>query len=136
MAGLYPAITGAPVTFPALPSGAVTCLPWSKRRTFETSFTDLEVGVRRATALRGGGLTNFPAVPELAWDIQLKSIRPATAEDHIKFFITTHGRLGTFSFTDPDTSVTYTGCRYDSDDLTVSYDGYNRCSISLTIVKT
>jgi hypothetical protein len=135
-AGFYPAISSPPSTFPALPSGAVTQLPWSKRRTYETSFTDLEVGVRHATAARDGGLTNFPTAPELRWDITLRAIRPADAENHIKFFISQHGRFGSFSFTDPDTLVTSSGCRYDSDDLTVSYDGYNRCSISLTIIKT
>ena len=136
MAGFYPAISSPPSTFPALPSGAVTQLPWTKRRTYETSLTDLEVGVRHATALRDGGLTNFPTAPELAWDISLNAIRPADAENHIKFFISKHGRLGSFSFTDPDTAVTYTGCRYDADDLTVQYDGYNRCSLTVTVIKT
>lgn len=95
----------------------------------------MEAGVRHALSLRGGGLTNFPADPALAWDIRLPVIRPADAEKHIKWFITQHGRLGAFDFTDPDTAVEYEGCRYGADELEVSYDGYNRCGVSCVVVK-
>lgn len=134
--GLYPAISSPPSTLPALPSGAVTQLPWSKRTRFETNYTDMESGTRHALAFRGGGLTNFPTGVERQWDIRVPSTRPATAESFIKFFIDKHGRLGTFDFTDPDTTTLYTGCRFTADELVVSYVGYNLCSVNFGLVKT
>ena len=134
--GFYPSISSPPSEFPSLTSGAITQRPWTKRRDYETSFSDTETRIRHATALRGGGLTNFPTDPLRTWDIQCPVISPSDADKHVKFFISNHGRYGSFSFTDPDTLVAYTGCRYASDELTVRYDGYNRCSLSVSIVKT
>jgi hypothetical protein len=133
--GVPPAVVDPPATLPALPSGAVTCRPWSKRRTYATNYADTESGVRHALAMRGGGLTNFPTGPALAWDLQFRNVRPAFVTDLVKFFLAKNGRLGSFSFTDPDTSVAYAGCRFGSDDLQVEYVGYNNCATSCVIEK-
>lgn len=133
--GLYPAVASPPSTLPALPSGAVTQLPWSKRTRYETNYIDMESGARHALALRGGGLTNFPTGVERQWDIRCPAILPETAEEFLQFFVSKHGRLGTFDFEDPDTLVTYTGCRFAADELQVQYIGYNNCSASFSVVK-
>lgn len=133
--GVPPAVSSPPATLPALPSGAVTCRPWSKSRTYATHYSDTESGIRHALALRGGGLTNFPTAPVLAWDLQFRNVRPAFITDLVKFFLTKNGRFGSFTFTDPDTTTAHTGCRFGSDDLTVEYIGYNNCSTSCLIVK-
>ena len=133
--GFHPTVTGAPATFPPLDSGAVTQRPWSKRRVYDTNHNDLEVGVRHALAFRGGGLSNFPTGPARAWDVQYPSISATEAERLVKFFLSQNGRSGVFDFTDPDTSVTYNGCRFASDDLEVQYVGFNNCATAVTIEK-
>lgn len=134
--GFHPAIVNPPATFPALSTGAVTQRPWGKRRTYETNYSDLEVGVRHAVAMRGGGFAGFPAGPSIAWDLQYPSITPAEAGQLALFFLSKNGRLGTFDFTDPDSQVLYAGCRFASDDLDVQYAGYNHCSAAVSVEKT
>lgn len=134
-AGFHPAVTGAPATFPLLDSGAVTQRPWSKRRTFETNFNDLEAGVRHALSMRGGGFSGFPASAARAWDIQHPSIKATEADRLVKFFLSKNGRFGSFDFTDPDTATTYNGCRFASDDLEVQYAGFNHCATSVSVEK-
>jgi hypothetical protein len=134
-AGFHPAVSSPPSTLPALSTGAVTQLPWSKVRSFETAYTDMESGTRHATALRGGGLANFPTGAQRKWNVKWPAATAAEAEYLMKFFISVNGRMTGFSFTDPDTSVTYTGCRFDSDDLEVQYQEPAHCQVAFTIVK-
>lgn len=134
--GTPPTFSSPPVTYPALASGAVTQRPWSKRRSYQTNYSDVDTaGVRHALAMRSGGFTNFPTGAARIWDLRYAAIRTTDAEAIAAFFVTTAGRYGSFSFTDPDTSVTYTGCRFDSDELELSYNGYNNCSLQVSIYK-
>ncbi len=135
MAGFYPDPADPPVSLPPLPSGAVTQLPWNKRRTFQTGMNDLESGIRRAIAYRGGGLTNFPSYPELSWELSFSACTYDFAEQFIAYFLSKNGRFGGFTFTDPDSSLPYSDCHFASDDLDVQYVGFNRCSFSAVIVK-
>ena len=133
--GLYPIPGSPPASLPALDSGAVTQMPWSKEREYDTSFTDMESGVRHATALRGGGLTNYPTGPELRWNLEFHKVAHDKAEEVIQFFVSKRGRFGSFSFTDPDSLVVYSGCYFGSDDLTVTYNGYGNTSLTAQVVK-
>lgn len=131
----YPAVVSPPSTLPSLSTGAVTQLPWSKSRQYETNFEDMESGPRHAVAMRAGGLTNFPTDPQRTWSVKWPAATETEVENLIQFFVGKHGRLGSFSFTDPDTSVTYTGCRFDSDDLEVQYLEPQRCSAAFAVTK-
>lgn len=133
--GVHPALISPPSSLPALPSGAVTQRPWSKRRKYETSMADMESGSRHSLSLRGGGLTGFSTLAARAWDIQMPSIPSATAILIADYFMSVSGRFGLFTFTDPDTAIAYTDCRFGSDDLEVRYNGYNNCGLSFVIEK-
>lgn len=95
----------------------------------------MESGPRHAVALRAGGLTNFPSGAQRSWELRWPSATEDEVADLIAFFVSQNGRLGSFSFTDPDTSITYTGCRFDSDDLDVQYLEPQRCSVAFSITK-
>lgn len=133
--GFHPAIVSPPSSLPSLASGAVTQLPWSKSRKYATNMTDLESGDRISLPLRGGGLSGLPTTPARAWQVVMRSIRDSEAASFVDFFVSQNGRFGSFSWQDPDTLVTYTGCRFGSDDLEVRYDGFNRVAMSFEIQK-
>jgi hypothetical protein len=131
--GFYPAWTYDPdLGFPVNLFGYRT---GNKRRTYDTNFVDMESGSRQALAFRGGGLTNFPTGPMLGWELIWPQLLPSDASDLIKWFVQCNGRIGLFDYTDPATGTTYHSCRFGSDELTVNYLGYNRCSSSCVIEK-
>lgn len=135
MAGFHPALVSPPSTLPVLPSGSATQRPWTKRRTYDTNMIDTPAGGRYALAFRGGGLTNFPTGPALAWSLEWRRTTATAADNMAMFFVSKHGRYGSFDFTDPDTTTTHTGCRFGADELTVQYVGYNACSLTAVVEK-
>lgn len=132
--GLYtlPATVSA---LPALASGAVTRLGWSKARKFETSFTDMECGVRHALALRGGGFTNYPATPARSWRLEYRGVTEAKAFEVADRFATTNGRLTGFSFTDPDDATVYSDVHFAGDVLEVVFRGYSNANLTVELEK-
>lgn len=51
------------------------------------------------------------------------------------FFVARKGRYETFDFVDPKTGTTYTGCRFDSDELRIEHQGPNENSIEFVVVE-
>lgn len=133
--GFHPAISSPPATLPKLSTEAVTQTPWSKSRRYDTSYNDMETGARHATAFRAGGLTGFPSTAERIWEIRWSCATVAEIDPLIKFFLSKNGRYGSFDFTDPDTEVTYTGCRFESDTLDVKHSSFNNSSVTFKVVK-
>lgn len=130
--GLLPALTGIPLSFPALTSGAITSRPWARRLAYDTNRNDLESGVRHALAFRAGGLTGFPSGALLGWDLNWSNASEADIDRLVKWFVDRHGRLKTFTFTEPE-GGTFADCRFGADTLDVQYAGYNRCTASFQV---
>lgn len=132
--GMYtlPATVAA---LPALASGAVTRLGWSKARKFETSFTDMESGSRHALALRGGGFTAYPSTPALSWKLEYRGVTEALAFEVADRFATANGRYAGFSFTDPDDATVYSDVHFAVDVLEVNFRGYANASVTVEMEK-
>lgn len=133
MTGFAPLPSSPPSSVPTLTSGAVTQRPWTRRREFDTNVQDVPSGRRFATALRGGGLTNFRTEALRGWDLQFRAIRQSDLDLLVAFWLSKRGRFAEFDFQDPDTFVTYSNCRFAADTLDVGYNGYNNCSTSFQI---
>lgn len=133
--GLY--TLPAPVSsLPVLASGAVTRLGWSKARKFETSFTDMESGVRHALALRGGGFAAYPSTPARAWKLEYRGVTEALAFEVADRFATANGRYTGFSFPDPDSGTVYADTHFASDMLEVNFRGYGNAAVTVELEKT
>jgi hypothetical protein len=132
--GLY--TLPAPVSaLPALASGAVTRLGWSKARKYETSFTDMESGVRHALATRGGGFSSYPSTPARSWRLEYRGVTEALAFEVADCFATANGRYAGRSFTDPDSGTVYSDVHFAADVLEVNFRGYGNAAVSVELEK-
>jgi hypothetical protein len=115
------------LTFPALnAAGMITQRPYSSQRRYLTTGVDLPNGVRYGEAERSTPLNYFTLVYN-----QIVAAEVAVLE---AFFVACEGRFQTFSFTDPE-GIVRPVCRFDSDELKVTYQGYNSYGISIPITE-
>ncbi len=122
-------------SFPAMACGAVTQLPYSRTDRHSTIKADQASGPRYSYSLYGGGLSGFPTGALHTWELNFPAISDAdlaTIENH---FRAAWGRYRAFSFTDPDTAVTYSKCRYDSDVMEIRHIQPNLSSTVLRIAE-
>lgn len=116
-----------PTEFPRLKTGAVTQYP-------------AESGVQRRTVVRrflDGSEQRFPELRGVSrrWVVRLRQLTPEEAREIALFFEDRQGRYGEFSFVDPDSGVTYEGCRFEDDNSAWSAEGENDHSMTLVIRK-
>jgi len=83
--------------------------PYTRTLRFLTQKTDMESGLRYALPLM--------ATPLRAWDIEYSALTDAEMATLTNFFLARGGRFDTFTFVDPEDSVSYAKCRFGMDDL-------------------
>jgi hypothetical protein len=75
---------------------------------------------------------NVLSSPVGRWEIEY-NLSDADLVTLRTFWASMKGRYGEFDFTDPDTAVTVTKCRFDQDELSVVHVGPNEHRVSLAI---
>lgn len=83
-------------------------------------------GVRYARAAYGGGYRNHPSGGFGIWKFKFPMITPDDAAQLQTDFLKQRGRLMTFTMRDPETVGStaghYNNCRFDMDDLVLTYN--------------
>ena len=105
-------VESLPADFPVLTSGARMQRPYTYERGFDTKAVSTEGGrfawYRRAASLR-------------VWSAGGPSLSDADAAAIWSMFSLARGRWASFHFTDPDSSVEYTSCRFAEDQIERRY---------------
>lgn len=128
------AITGAGGgTFPALASGAITQLPYTRHRRGFVSRNDMPSGPRYAYTWYAGGLTGFPTRDLNAWEVGGQTLTDTDADTLEAYFALQNGRYGTFTFVDPDSAASFAKCRFGQDGFERQYVGINQNSLTLLV---
>jgi hypothetical protein len=112
-----------PSDFPALSTGAITQLPSTPTRTFDTSSVRTE-GARYSYAKRASGLR--------VWTAGGTAITKTEAQAIWDMFRLAGGRWRSFNFPDPDSGVVYTA-RFAADSCQWVYSGLNAHSLVVSI---
>ena len=125
-------------SFPALANGAAAQLPFSRADRFAVLKNDNPTGPRYAWIwLNGeGDLTGFPSAALHGWTLTYPLITDAELTTLETFFRNQWGRWAQFPFTDPDTLVTYSKCRFDTDVMEIRHNAPNQNSCTLSILET
>jgi len=105
-------------------SGCAVHIPWTAAREFANIHNNMGHGYRYSY--------NVVATPVRSWQIQflLSDDDWATL---LAFWESMAGAYGEFNFTDPDTTVTHTRCRFDGDSLDVVHRGPNDHLVTVKI---
>ena len=111
--------------YPTLSSGVAVCIPWNMRREYANISVDMEYGWRYAFNERGTPLDTII--------IQYFGLSDADRQTLEDFWDARGGAYEDFTFTNPDTNVTYSKARFDGEQLEFNYDGPNENSVRVTI---
>ena len=124
------------LVFPSInANGVITQRPYRSGVAYNSAFQDSAYGRPYSFLKRGSGLNFFPVGPLGRFWVNYLAITDAEIQVLANFFSQANGRLSTFSFTDPETGVVFTKCRFDTDDFSYEAIGPNQNSISLPIVE-
>lgn len=111
--------------YPTLSSGVAVCIPWTMRREYANISVDMDCGWRYSYNERGTPLDTII--------IQYSGLSDADRQTLEDFWDARGGPLEDFTFTNPDTGVTYPKCRFEGNQLEFNYDGPNENSVRVTI---
>jgi hypothetical protein len=127
--------SGSSSAFPTLASGATTQFPYVATRRFAVVVNDNPSGMRYSWSLYDG-TASFPSGALHGWEVSLTNGSNADVALWETFARNQFGRFGQFSFTDPDTAVTYSKCRLDTDVIEIQHKDYQANSLTLRILET
>ncbi len=113
-------------TFPQIVTGITTQLPFAQTDSYSVQRIRQEAGQVYAYY--------YDSAPLKSWELTFGSITPSELATLRTFWEGRKGGWDTFSFTDPDTSTTYT-CRFDGEEFSVVHLGPNQVSLKLRIVE-
>jgi hypothetical protein len=122
--------------YPTLSVGLTAQRPYTQARRFYTMIADQPSGPRYAFEYYDAGFANFPTGALSAWQIQYGALGDNDMATIENFFRGCCGRYGSFTFIDPDDSVSYPNCRFDQDQLTIQMAQYNLSQVSLRVIQT
>lgn len=114
-------------TFPTFDGGIVTQRPWSFGTRWKNQVTQIEHGPKHV-------YTRQSAVIR-AWEVNYPNITDSEVGALHDFFYERHGRTESFDFTDPDSGTTYSNCRFDQDELTITASDIDSNSVRVSIVQ-
>ena len=120
-------------SFPALASGVTTQIPYERHRRFKTTMVDQDSGPRYAWAWYGAALSGFPTTSLRAWMVGGPAVEDADANTLEAFFAFHGGRYGTFSFTDPDTTIVHSKVRFGEDIFERRFVGPNQNALAIRL---
>lgn len=127
--------SAASSTFPTLGNNSPTQFPYTTIRRFAAVLNDNPSGMRYSWNLFDG-TASFPSGALHAWEVSLSAGNNTDLAIWETFARNQFGRFGTFSFTDPETAVTYSKCRLDSDTLEIVHSDYQVNTLTLRILET
>jgi hypothetical protein len=110
--------------FPNIRTGIVTQLPFVGEQVFANSTVDMESGLRYSYY--------YDASPLRRWELNFPVLTTDELSTLRTFWESMGGAYGAFDFTDPDTGVTYTKCRFAAETLQYQRSGPT-ASLKLTI---
>lgn len=123
--GSYAGAGGA--AYPALYAGVYTQMPFTQGGKWCTTRNDLASGPRYGwaewTAKRRTWVCSYPA------------ITLAELQSRLAFFMAMRGRLGTFTFHDPQAGVDVPHCRFDTDEFAAQNLGAGQWAVTLPITE-
>ncbi len=114
-----------PGVFPTLKTGAVAQYPFTRQVRFETGTVRFLNHFEQAYIDR--------ANVRKAWDLVYTELDDNEVATLKAFFVQQQGRFGTFSFTDPFDSVTYTTCSFGHDDFQHTQEQEGSSSVRFVI---
>lgn len=126
---------GSLTTFPNLGVGVSCELPFGQGDRYQTDVNDSPSGQRYDYAWFGSGLTGFPTRGLRRWPLSWPMLQDSDLALIEQFFVGVNGMWKTFSFRDPDDSVTYANCRFGQDDLTVTHQRFNLSAIQSLVIE-
>lgn len=123
-------------SFPTLANSTTTQFPYARMDRFAVLLNDNPIGSRYSWKWYGGGLSGFPTGALHGWSLGYPVLSDADLVTLETFFRNQWGRWASFSFTDPDTAVTYTKCRFDMDAMEIKLNAIDQNSVTLAILET
>lgn len=112
-------------TFPTLANGETVHLPWSLVVDFKNTSSDMAHGWRFSYNLRSTALHR--------WELTFDGLSDADLDTLRTFWLARGGAYEEFSFTDPQTSDTYSKCRFVGDEFAHTAVGPNENRLRLMI---
>jgi len=112
-------------SFPPLKTGAVAQYPSDRQQNFST----------QVYRFLDGSEQRFPgyAASLRRWVIRLDLLDESELTTIEQFFVNQGGQAQTFSFTDPFDGTVYPACCFDSDELELTFGGFQDGKASITI---
>jgi hypothetical protein len=129
---LSPGASGG--AFPLLSTGALSQLPYSQKKRFQTIVSRMASGPKYTYSQFGGGLTGFPTDGLMGWEFTESGLTDAEVTTKTNHFLANWGSCFEFAFVDEDV-VTYSHVHYASDQLVIQRASYNRSSIKTELVQ-
>ena len=129
---LSPGTSGG--AFPTLANGAISELPYTQKKRFQTIVSSVESGPKYTFAEFGGGLTGFPSDGLMGWEFSEPVVSDADVATKLAHFLANWGRAFGFTFTDED-GTTYSNVFYASDEFTITRNTPNQSSVKTALVQ-
>ncbi len=123
-------------SFPTLSFGSVAEYPLTDTSSFMSDVNESPLGPRFVWSWYGSSLTNFPTGYLKAWRLSYPLISDADRATLETYFLGQQGRYGSFSFTSPIDSTTYSHVRFASDSLAIKHLTKNQQSTEITLIQT
>ena len=122
--------------FPTLSSGVACQLPVQQSSDFWSNVYDQGSGPRYVWGFYAEGLSGFPTGYLRSWRLSYPVLSDADLATLEAFFMTQQGCYSSFTFTDPLSGSSYDHVRFDTDELAIQHQDYNRASVTLLLVQT
>ena len=110
---------------PILVGGVSVHRPWQRHREYANVHNDLPHGYRYSY--------NERATPLMRFEIEYGPISDDDCDTLRAFWDARKGQYETFEFTDPETAITYTKCRFAMDSFSVRRLGPNENAVNVVI---
>jgi hypothetical protein len=112
-------------SYPTLTGGVTIHRPWTREKRYDSVHNDLPHGYRYSFNLRATPLMRFVIEYSALSDADLATLRA--------FFLARSGSYEPFDFTDSETGITHTKCRFDQEELEVRHIGPNENAVTVEI---
>jgi hypothetical protein len=120
--------------YPTLSTTAISELPYTQKQRFQTIVSKTPFGAKYTYAEFGGGLTNFPTGPLMAWEFDEQCLTLFEVNQKVAHFLANWGDCFPFTFKDED-GTTYTNVHYASPQLAVNWLTPNIARIKTGLVQ-
>jgi hypothetical protein len=125
-----------PVFYPTLSFGGVAEQPFDQDTEFLTDVNQNEFGPQYQYSYYSSGLSVYPNSPLKSWKISYGLLTDADIVLLENMFVSTQGRLYSFTFTDPLSGTSYQHVRMDQDQLSIRHLTVNQKSTEITLRQT